>query len=290
MKKDVITLPTSGPQHPCITHEMYETYKELYDVVKNNFNIETLSRFFPMQGDNYNEFKQLSRLEPFDGEDFPTNEQDAEKYFEPAVRLMIIGRSVNGWTQLTETSADDFATNAANAIVDKGFSWLRDDGRGVDTYTRESDGKECRYNINGSSFFRCTRKILNKMKPITTMCDRWFEHIVWSNLYTVAPLHNGNAEGKLQDVQLELSKKLLLQQIEFYKPTHILFITDWDWWFDRFTDVFPDVKKTGNSTTDNVVGKGVFNKAKIVVSVRPDRTWPNRPNEEQFVNDVVNAF
>lgn len=289
MNKHTI-LPISGPQHPTVSNEMFESYKELYDAVKTNFGNEKLSRFFPMCGTRYNEELQVSKEVFETNVKFVSDEEFREKYMEPAVHLMIVGRSVNGWTELNEKVAEEFATAGANAILQNGFDWLGDDGKGIDTYIRESDKKECRYNINRSSFFRCTRKILNQLKPVTAVDKRWFEHIVWNNLYIIAPLHTGNAEGMLQDVQLEVGKKLLQQQIAYYKPTHILFITDWDWWFDRFADVFPGVVKIGDSARDNVVGKGVYNKAKVVVTVRPDRTRPNRPNEEQFVKDVVACF
>ena len=46
----------------------------------------------------------------------------------------------------------------------------------------------------------------------------------------------------------------------------------------------------GDSERDNVVGCGNFGSIKIVVSVRPDRTVPNKPDESVFANDVFSAF
>lgn len=282
-----IVLGSCGTQHTTISHEMATTYEELFNTIRQHFPNTRLSRFFPLQGEYYNEFSQLSTLTPHD--ESLSNEEFSVKYMEPAVRFMLIGRSVNGWTTLTEETANEFAKNAANIMVRPGFDWLRDDGQGIDTYIR-ADGTEARYNINKSSFFRCAKRILNKMKPITNIQERWFEHMVWSNLYAIAPPDTGNTEGKLQDVQLDISKTLLKQQIKHFAPTHILFMTDWDYWFERFADIFPDVERIGNSVTDNVVGYGTYGNIKIVVSVRPDRTRPNHPNEEKFVEDVVNFF
>ena len=283
-----ITINSCGTQHSTLSHEISDTYEELYGIIKQHFPNTKLSRFFPLQGEYYNEFSQLATLTPCEDKTL-SDEEFVAKYMETAVRLMLIGRSVNGWTTLTEETSIKFAQNAVNTMTQPGFSWLRNDGQGVDTYTRP-DGTEARYNINKSSFFRCTKRILNAMKPITTIQDRWFEHMVWSNLYTVAPPDTGNAEGKLQDVQLEISKRLLIQQIKHYAPTHMLFMTDWEYWFERFADIFPNVKKVGNSVTDSVVGYGTYGNTKIVVSVRPDRTRPNRPNEEKFAADVVRFF
>ena len=284
-----ITIESSGTQHRTISQEMATAYAELFNTIKRHYPDKKLSRFFPLQGEYYNEYSQLSTLTPCDEDTALSNEELAAKYMEPAVRLMIVGRSVNGWTELSEISDQEFVQAAANTMLQPGFSWLRDDGKGTETYIDDHENEK-RYNIYTSPFFRCTKQIINQLKPISAIHDRWFEHIVWNNLYTVAPPQRGNAVGKLQNIQVDLSKQLLLQQIKHFAPTHILFITDWDWWFDRFTDIFPDVKRIGNSVTDNVVGCGTYGNIKIAVSVRPDRTRPNRPNEEKFVEDVVNFF
>lgn len=262
MKYDVITLPISGPQHRSVPGEIIENYQQLYKIVKEKFPNKHFSRFFPMVGNGYDD---------------------------AAIRLMLVGRSPNGWTELNETTAEDFARDAACEMLNFGFGWLRNDGYAKNTY-KDENGNKKRYNINMSAFFRTTRKIVQLLLPERASWERWFENIVWTNLYTISPEHHGNAVGKLQDIQLEISKKLLLQHIKFYKPTHILFMTDWDWWFDRFTDVFPNVRKTGNSEKDNVVGIGCLNDIQIVVSIRPDRTIPNKPNEDKFADDVFNAF
>ena len=262
MRDKVITLPISGPQHKGVPSEIVESYQKLYKIVKDKFPKKQFSRFFPMVGNSYD---------------------DAN------IKLMLVGRSPNGWTELKETSAEDFALSAASEMLCFGFDWLENDGNAKDTYIDEN-GQEKRYNINKSAFFRTTKKIVQYLLPERATWDRWFENIVWTNLYTISPEHHGNAEGKLQDVQLELSKEILLQQIEFYKPTHILFMTDWDWWFERFADVFPNICKVGNSEKDNVVGCGSLNGIKIVVSIRPDRTIPNKPDEENFAKDVFKAF
>lgn len=262
MENDIIHLPTSGPQHRRVPNEIIENYEKLYRTVKDKFPVEQFSRFFPMVGNSYD---------------------DAN------IKIMLIGRSPNGWTELNEASAEEFAMSAASEMLSFGFKWLGNDGKATEPYIDENGIKKV-YNINKSSFFRCTRNIVKKLIPERASWERWFENIVWTNLYTISPAHRGNAEGKLQDIQLEISKDLLLQQIHFYKPTHILFMTDWDWWFERFKDIFPGVEKVGDSSVDDVVGKGLFNGSKVVVTVRPDRTRPNKPNEEKFVGDVVQSF
>lgn len=278
-----------APQYPQISSEFKELYSELFTEVRSSFPDIELSKFFPIQGVNYNEPVQWSKSTPFSKPE-PEDPHEKEKYLEPAVRLMVFGRSPNGWADLAEKDSKSFSSAASRALTSyDGFSWLRNDGQGVDTYFGK-DKKERRYNINKSAFFRTIKRITNELKPISKFQSRWFENIVWSNLYSISPKDSGNAEGALQDVQLKISKKIIIEQIRFFKPTHILFITDWDDWFKRFSDVFPEVKKTGDSQINNVVGQGKYNDAKIVVTIRPDRTRPNKPNEAAFSRDVVDCF
>ena len=278
---------SGGTQHAVIPSQTVEAYETIYTQVKQACANEELSRFFPMQGKRYNEYMQLPQSVFADSN--PKTEQELEQRMEPAVRLMLVGRCVNGWATLEEESPQAFSKAAVDSILREGFIWLNDDGTAVSTYIRQ-DGVECRYNINKSKFWRCCRKILAQLKPETAVGSRWFEHIVWTNLFPVAPPNGGNATGKLQKVQLTASKELLQQQIAFYAPTHILFLTDWDGWFDSFADLFAEVKRVGDSAVDMVVGKGYIGTAKAVVTIRPDRTRPTNPRDDEFAVNVVNVF
>ena len=90
--------------------------------------------------------------------------------------------------------------------------------------------------------------------------------------------------------QLKWSRDILLKQIDFFQPTHILFITDWEEWFDAFSDLFPLVEKVGDSSKNIVIGKGVYDNRKVVVTIRPDRTVPFKPSEDAYAQDVRDAF
>lgn len=260
----VIELPVSGPLHPKVSSVLGESYASLYREIESKYELGELSRFFPMEGDSFG------------------NRPDS-------VKLMVIGRCVNGWTPITEKNDEEFKKNAVTDIFDIGFHWLRDDGKAVDTYIRD-DGKECRYNINRSAFWRSIKKSLNLLAPYT--CDelRWFENIVWSNLYPIAPKDRYNADYNMRCVQLKWSREILLKQIEFYKPKHILFITDWEDWFSAFADLFPSVEKVGDSTKDIIICKGMYGERKVVVTIRPDRTTPFKPSEDVYAQEVYTAF
>ena len=226
-----------------------------------NFMSQKLCRCFPMEGSSYASCK---------------------------TRLMVIGRSVNGWTELEETKGD-YLKACANELETSGFSWLDDEGIGIEPY-KNAKGELCYYNTNKSAFWRTIKNILVNLVGIENSEGRWFENIVWYNICPIAPLSGGNADGRLKMAQISPAKALLKEYIEYYNPTHILFISDWDWWFETIKDVFPNVHKVGESKTDNVVGKGFYNDIPVVVSVRPDRTIPNKPNEAVFSEDIIKTF
>ena len=281
----VIEVKECGPQHRCVSQRMVELYKQLFEVIKNYPTNKKLSRFFPLEGDWYNEYIQVSCLKPCEEDESLSPDEFDQKYIVPAVRLMVVGRCTNGWAEIKENTAEEFSQAAVDTIVHEGFRWIRDDGYVSETYIDEKTKEEKRYNTNRSAFWRCIKQVIHQLKPITTEQERYFEHIVWSNLYPISPYEGGNAVGKLQDIQLELSKEILIEQIKYYRPTHILFITDWDYWFERFADIFPNVHKTGDSAKDNIVGCGMYENKKIVVSIRPEGK-----QESNFVDDVITRF
>ena len=90
--------------------------------------------------------------------------------------------------------------------------------------------------------------------------DDWYEDIVWANLYTVAPAGGGNPNGSLCAAQRVICGKLLKKQIEILNPTHIVFVTDWNW-FTKFnqptkysTPLFPDIEQEKDNPI--IVGRG----------------------------------
>ena len=279
MKK--VTVDIEGPQHPQITQRMSELYKELFESIPFNLDKKELSRFFPMKGNNY-------------GSALP--------------KIMIVGRSPNGWTEINEETSEDFVLAAGNEMLsDKGFYWIDKDNK-TSKYINEKNELKT-YNINRSAFWRLIKLLVEKVAPLENQykqldpkateqyrkelkdmfMQRWFEQIVWTNLYPIAPKYSGNATEKIKTVQTDICAELLLEQIKFFKPTYIIFITDWDYWFGNFENFFPNVKKIGSSDKDNIVGYGDINGIKTVVTVRPDRR-KNKPNEEKMAKDIFDAM
>lgn len=206
----------SGPQHRKLSYKTSTIYKELFRVVKKTFPNERLLRSFPIQGSYYNEFIQLSRLTPFEGETYPRNDEEAMRYIEPAVRLMVVGRNDVGKAKLTEKTPEEFSNSAGEEICYNGVI------------------AHCTIDKNDVSEY--PKHIIEELKPVSCIGDKWFEHILWYNPFVFEAEDSTIRNEKLQELQLTLCQELLLSQLEFFSPTHILFMPD----SEKFTDYFPD--------------------------------------------------
>lgn len=205
----------SGPQHRQMSYEMTETYKELFYIVKKAFPNEKLLRSFPVQGSYYNELIQLSRLTPFDGENYPANDDEAMRYIEPAVRLMVVGKLELGKDLLADKTAQEFTCSAGDKLCYTNFV------------------SHCV--IDKSNVPEYPKYIIEKLKPVSSIGDKWFEHILWYNPFVFETLNNEVANKKLQELQLPLCRKLLFLQLDFFCPNHILFMSD----TKEFADAIP---------------------------------------------------
>lgn len=254
------TIAIEGTQHPTIPEKTGRLYKDLFNALPQSIDKAKLSKFFPIKGTNYKEA-------------YPN--------------IMLVGRCVNGWGKLSDETAEGFADSAAKEILSfDGFKWIDKDDH-IGTYIE--DGKTKEYNINASAFWRVAKNVVYKVKPwlqkyrncgcvitnenIKTLDNenaRWVEHIVWTNIFPIAPLKSGNTNEKIKRLTKDICAELLLEQIKLYKPTHIIFITDWDYWFSDISEKFPNVKKISGDKKDNIVGFGEIEGIKTVVTRRPE--------------------
>jgi len=259
-----LIMNCDGPQHPVLPERMCELYKQLYELLPDSLDKSTLSAYFPAKGSEYGKSD---------------------------IRIMLVGRCTNGWYGLTSRSADEFVTSASNSIIlGDGFGWIDSNDHTNDHIsTYEENGQTKTYNLHRSAFWRVSKMVTVSAKPWVSAMEklgykmsddeivlfekanpRWFEHIAWTNLFPIAPKNTGNTSEKLKKLLKNTCGELLKEQIEYYRPTHILFITDWDYWFSDVAEFFPDVHKTNASAEDDIVGKGTINGIKTVVVKRPE--------------------
>lgn len=211
------------------------------------------------------------------------------EYDRQANKLMIIGRAPNGWKSLDCSSSEAVGLDAQKCFESMGFDWIIDRGRGFE------NGQG--YFLSRSSFWRVIKGICSEMNDITGL-DRWFESIVWSNIYKVSPKDNGekgknrNPDNTLCKSQIGICRDILLKEIVTYKPTHILFITGYDWWFYDskheygVQELFCDCKPEKNAFVE---GKARFRNDEldipVVIACRPERK-----READYVAAVINAL
>ena len=205
-----------------------------------------------------------------------------EKYGSENIKLMIVGRAVNGWSTNWGTSAKEIAKQALaiNFSMDS-----------IDKCPLQNEHSMDEYNFNRCSFLNLGKKVAQtlglKSQDISA-------NLIWSNLYKVAPAISGNPNGKVQKLQRQSAIKILKKEIELFSPTHILFVTDIDWleatWRNNaseqsFAKAF-DIRKDFRINEGKYVKAfGMYEKIPYVVCVRPE----TRPIEE-MLKDVMHAF
>lgn len=191
------------------------------------------------------------------------------------VRLMWVGRAVNQWTRV-DVEADE---NAFLEAIRKGqeqeepfrFLWA------------PATNRSCFYYLT-SPFWRTSKLVCERLMPE----EAWPESIAWANLYAAAPCGGGNPSKTLSAAQRIVCGELLKAEVDRLQPTHIVLMTDWDW-FSEFNEakpsapVFPDIHPGENGL---IVGSGYIGHGMAVVTKRPE----GRSSDQEYAEAVCAAF
>ncbi|MBQ9263857.1 MAG: hypothetical protein IJ189_06545 [Clostridia bacterium] len=243
-----------------------ELYGQLYQDMKPYFKKYSLSTLVPMEGSQYKN---------------------------QTIKLMLIGRALNGWFMQDMDCADtcsQYAKDAMDMLKNKGrFVWMQN--------------KEENNNAIIRPFWNYTKDILKRLRNCDEIETDWYETIVWANLFPISFANKGNPSNEIKYAQFQAAKNLLNAQIEYFKPTHILIISGWKDWFvlqrrknclEQDTPFLPNVYER-NVNKEVVKGSGTYEitgsstseiiHIPVVISRRPEFF-----NKEIFVNDVVLAF
>lgn len=282
--------------------KLKEAFGELYQSIP--VEMDECGTFKPVAEQKYVTFTAMHGYRYFDAKDSGGN----------PFRFMLVGRAVNGWDEyrvpgaftkeeFIETSMKNFQ-NAPETVVrgvdykDR-FEWIDTDGDSAKNALRvgidsNPDAiKDKPYLLTRSPLWSYSKGIWTNLYGENQPWEkRWFENIVWSNLYKIAPHDGGNPTEKLMKAQKSACAKLLSAEIEYFNPTHILFITGKDW-FMPFADLFSNLKLREASrpigenknhiyvegTADYLLAGG--NVCKSIIACRPEL----RPKEE-YVSQV----
>lgn len=205
------------------------------------------------------------------------------KYYNDVnIKLMIIGRCLNGWE--VEFPNCETINDTLDSILNQPSRFEDAVNENVIPYIDEQ-GNEKRYYYSRSAFWR----LIKKLSITYNGEEDWNEKIVWSNLYKVSPRKGGNPSWRLIKGKIPTYIEIVKKEIETCNPTHIVFVTDLNFLNPynkpelRFGDAL-NIKEI-KENFKYVVAKGEYNGAKIVVCKRPER----RPTDE-MIEEIKKVF
>lgn len=211
--------------------------------------------------------------------------------FEPTRDLMVVGRAVNGW----ELEELDFQASKANlsdpdlcekfidAVIDQSKTDDNCPMKWICEYWANED--KSAYNTKRSAFWRAIHQVEQRLGIYEKDVNNcWASHLVWSNLYKIAPAHGGNPSDALCEMQLEGCRKLIQAETTIFKPKRLLLLTGWLWAKD-FKDILK-IEECNNGQVE-AVGEITYNEytTEVVVASHPQ----GKPQEE-WVDDVMSVF
>lgn len=161
-------------------------------------------------------------------------------------RVLIVGRAPHGWhtsfnPQQLRRRADvlrvvDRALEEVDASSGCPMRWVADQfgvsKRGV-------------FNTKSSSFWR-----LGRLVALDTCCVQrnfdltWSSHLMWTNLYKVAPFAGRNPSTRLSSAIHDGSVAVFAEELRRWRPRVIVFATGWNW-----AEVFVTQLASTNSIT-----------------------------------------
>lgn len=217
------------------------------------------------------------------------------------IRLLVIGRAVNGWRgdYSWNTSENIEVNEKANEIItqwDKEekieMKWkhprYHSDGRIV--LPKEMRGLQW---VNfmlgpkdrGAKFWGIGKQVAQALLTEEER-NEWTQYIAWTNLCKVAPADGGNPNKTLYCAQKDACRQILDKELSLLMPTHILVVAKYyhkgkssdspqkDGWTGDFFDVLDRYRKKEN--------------AKIAYVTRPENR--SKENHAEIKNLIEQAF
>lgn len=193
------------------------------------------------------------------------------QYYNSPVRLMFVGRAVNGW----EVPFEDCSTLETTVK-----SVIRQKNRlheFADDFIEQEDGSK--YYYARSPFLRLMRKTVGAFHGTE---EDWYQRLCWSNLFKVAPRNGNNPSWRMIRDHIPQYREILQEEITLNQPDLVVFVTDMGY-FDcykgskKYENFMPLLSRSTVITEQNwnyVQAAGSFGNVrgtKIVVCSRPER-------------------
>lgn len=252
-----------------------ELYKELYE------RCTEISDFCYSGNESDNPYAHFVAIK---GEAFASNTK----------RFMLVGRAPNGWGSLDSSSAEAFSESANEQFSSQSrWDWVEEvNGVLYSGHDEDKTNVANRYCLDRSAFWAYAKDIWEQLtRNNSDNGPVWMKNIAWSNLYKVSPKKSGNPSKRMRSLQVEVCADILVSEIRLFNPTHILFMTGFDW-FSPFETRFSRCIRRGKNYLrgkykNDVYAEGTawFDSIPVVVSCRPEFR-----DKQLFVNDIVQAF
>ena len=152
-------------------------------------------------------------------------------------------------------------------------------------WVTECWGNQQDYNTKKSAFWRVIRSVVGELGIAEIEQSNWPSHLVWSNLYKVAPEKGGNPNNTLCNIQFSGCCSLLEIELLNNIPKRLLFLTGLGW-AEPFLGNICSVVKNG---WDHVEATGKYECNNKTVSVVV-ATHPQGKPEKKWVQEVIEAF
>ena len=201
--------------------------------------------------------------------------------------LMVVGRAVNGWIKGIDP-AELIDVHARKKYAEEVYKSVNGESGCPMEWVMEQWGTGLTdYNTKRSAFWRVIRALVGQFSGIDENSHNWPSHLVWSNLYKVAPSDGGNPSERLCEVQLDGCKSLLGSEIHTYRPKHLLFLTGLDWIEPFLQDFSKNYRSVSDSFVEDMgtMDMGPDASAKVVIAAHPQGK-----DESQWVRQVFRAF
>ncbi len=148
------------------------------------------------------------------------------------VQFMVVGRCANGWDEdkdyrdadAAERFSEHFIQNFTDYMNRDCYSWIIEENGKQRSKNNDSNGKP--YNCETSRFWTYTRGVFHALGTKTDYCRIWQDKLVQSDLYKISPREKGNPSSRNMKKQEDICKRMLKSEIEFLRPTHVLFETE----------------------------------------------------------------
>ena len=194
--------------------------------------------------------------------------------------LMVVGRAVNGWVEKLPKEPPDGEDwePLARKLSAISMSWV------TRCWESQTD-----YNTRRSAFWRVIRRVSLELVDGATE-DDWPHHLVWSNLYKLAPWDGGNPPAALQHAQRDGCKRLLELEIKTFRPDRVLLLTGWNW-ADKFFTAPPEARKlAGAQFVEKVWDRPLASEPGSPVCRFVVAAHPQGKSEGRWTHEVLQAF